>query len=132
MANDLGIAGGLNLFLDASATMCLVNRRGLGKAKHVDMQNLWIQEASKSGRFVTKRVGTSVNPADLMTNETENRAAQEHHELRVCGTVFEAMRKTWKEIGGKFGEREREARVLGAAMACAGSSEAASSMMASW
>ena len=47
--------------------MCLVNRRGLGKAKHVDMQNLWIQEASKVGRFVTKKVGTIVNPADLMT-----------------------------------------------------------------
>ena len=46
---------------------CLVNRRGLGKAKHVDMQNLWIQEASKSGRFVTKKVGTNVNPADMMT-----------------------------------------------------------------
>ena len=40
---------------------------GLGKAKHVDMRNLWIQEASMSGRFTTKKVGTSVNPADLMT-----------------------------------------------------------------
>ena len=29
----------------------LVNRRGLGKAKHVDMQNLWIQEASKVSRL---------------------------------------------------------------------------------
>ena len=47
--------------------MCLVNRRGLGKAKHVDMQNLWIQEATKSGRFATKKVDTSVIPADLMT-----------------------------------------------------------------
>ena len=46
--------------------MYLVNRRGLGKAKLVDMQNLWIQEASKSGRFATKKVDTSVNPADLM------------------------------------------------------------------
>ena len=36
--------------------MCLVKRRGLGEAKHVDMQNLWIQEASKSGRFTTKKV----------------------------------------------------------------------------
>ena len=54
----------LNLHLDASATVCLVNRR---EAKHVDMQNLWIQEASKSGRFATKKVDTSVNPADLMT-----------------------------------------------------------------
>ena len=30
--------------------MCFVNRRGLGKAKHVDVQILRIQEASKSGR----------------------------------------------------------------------------------
>ena len=30
--------------------MCLVNRRGLGKAKDVDMQNLWVQEASTSGQ----------------------------------------------------------------------------------
>ena len=37
----------LNLHLDATATMDLVNRRGLGKAKHVDLQSLWIQEASK-------------------------------------------------------------------------------------
>ena len=67
VAKDLGMSGGLNLHLDASATMCLVKRRELGKAKHVDMQNLWIQEASKSGRFVTKKVGTSMNPADSMT-----------------------------------------------------------------
>ena len=40
VAKDLGISCVLNLHVDASATMCLVNRRGLGKAKHVDMQNL--------------------------------------------------------------------------------------------
>ena len=57
----------VNPHLDASATMCLVKCRGLGKAKHVDMQNLWIQEASKAGRFVTKKVGMNVNPADLIT-----------------------------------------------------------------
>ena len=48
VANDKGISCGLNLHLDATATMCLVNRRGLGKATHVDMQNLWMQEAFKS------------------------------------------------------------------------------------
>ena len=40
VAKDLGIVCGLNLHLDATATTCLVNRRGLGKAKHADMQNL--------------------------------------------------------------------------------------------
>ena len=58
---------GLNLHLDTSATMCPVNRGGLGKAKHVDMQNSWIQEEFKAGKIVTKKVGTNVNPADLMT-----------------------------------------------------------------
>ena len=50
--------------MDASATRCLV---GLGKAKYVDMQNLWIQEASKSGLFTRRKVDTNVNPADLIT-----------------------------------------------------------------
>ena len=55
------------MHLDASATLSLVNRRGLGKAKHVDMQSLRIQEASISNRFATKKIGTNVNPTDLMT-----------------------------------------------------------------
>ena len=58
VARDMGISCGLN-------PMCLVSRRGLGKAMHVDIQNLWMREASKAGRFVTKKVGTNVNPADL-------------------------------------------------------------------
>ena len=58
VAKDLGTVRGLNENLDATATMCLVSRRGLGKAKHVDMQHR---------RLVTKNVGTNVNPADLMT-----------------------------------------------------------------
>ena len=55
---------GSNLHLDVTATVCLVNRKGLDKAEHVDVQNLWIQEASKSKRFGTKKVGMNVNPTD--------------------------------------------------------------------
>ena len=67
-----GSKGPGNILQTESARGCLGNvvpgqSQGLGKAKHVDMQNLWIQEASKSGRFATKKVDTSVNPADLMT-----------------------------------------------------------------
>ena len=81
VAKDMGLSCGLNLHQDASATICLVSRRGLGKAKHIDMQNLWIQEVSKAGRFVTKKVSTNVNPAadDKATDKAEDRAAREHH-----------------------------------------------------
>ena len=41
----------LNLHLDASATICLVNHR----------------KVCKSEKFVTKRAGTLVYPADLLT-----------------------------------------------------------------
>ena len=87
VARDPGISCRLNLHLDASATMCLVNRRGLGKAKHVDMQNLWIQEASKSGRFVTKKVDTSVHPADLMTKPIPKARIEELMSLMGCEFV---------------------------------------------
>ena len=56
VAKDLGITCGLNLHRDATATMGLVNRRGPGKAKHVDTRSRWIQEASMPKRFVTKKV----------------------------------------------------------------------------
>ena len=62
MAKELGDIVGLNLHLETSATMCLINPRGLGKVKHVEMPNLWRQESSQSGWFITKKAGTNVNP----------------------------------------------------------------------
>ena len=37
VSKDLDIVCGLNLHLDARATMCPVNREGLGNATHVDL-----------------------------------------------------------------------------------------------
>ena len=85
VAKDLGITCRLNLHLDASATLRLVNRRGLGKAKHVDIQSLWIQEASKSNRFATKKIGTSVvNPADLMTKPLTKQKIEQFMSITCC------------------------------------------------
>ena len=63
--------------------MCPVNRRRLGIAKLVDMQNLSTQEASKSGKFVTKKVGTNVNPADLMTEPLPRPKSEQLMKLMV-------------------------------------------------
>ena len=58
---DEEVPGGVSVHRRERALRCSHSRvRRAG-------QNLWIQEASKSGRFVTKKVGTNVNPADLMT-----------------------------------------------------------------
>ena len=58
----------MNLHLDPSATMCFVSRRGLGKAKHVDIRRTCgHRRLPKQGDSSPKKVGTNVNPADLMT-----------------------------------------------------------------
>ena len=105
VARDLGISCRLNLHLDASATVCLVNRRGLGKVKHVDMQNLWIQEASKSKRFVTKKVGTSVNPADLMTKPMPRPKIEQL--MNIMG--FEFVEQCLKRAGNLTKAKEKPA-----------------------
>ena len=62
--------------------MCLVNRRGLGKANHIDMQNLWIQDASKSQKIRHEEGGCERKPRrldDETTTGTKDRAAYENH-----------------------------------------------------
>ena len=55
-AKDMGIKCWLNMHLGVASTLRFLSRIGLGKAEHVDMPNLWIQEVRKSGKFVAKNV----------------------------------------------------------------------------
>ena len=55
------------LYAGSSAALSLVHREGLGKAKHIESQHLWLQEAVKAKRLVAKKVASEENVADLMT-----------------------------------------------------------------
>ena len=41
---DFGESVNLKLFLDANAAKGIIERRGLCKVKHIDLDNLWLQE----------------------------------------------------------------------------------------
>ena len=73
---------GLTLHLGASATMGLVSPRGLGRAKHVDMQSLWIQKASIR-REESRHEREPRRLDDEAAAGTEHRVADENHGLRV-------------------------------------------------
>ena len=66
LAEDMGYCSEVHLYFDSSAAVSLADRRGLGKAKHIDLQHLWLQDAVKEGRIRTHKVLTDTNPADLM------------------------------------------------------------------
>ena len=44
-----------------------IKREGLGKAKHIEIQYLWLQEAIRRKRLVGLKVAGEANPSDLMT-----------------------------------------------------------------
>ena len=53
---------------DASAALGIAYRSGLGgKTRHVKVQYLWIQGAVARKDLRVKKVGTSENPADMLT-----------------------------------------------------------------
>ena len=52
---------------DASATLWIISRRGLGKVRHLDTSFLWLQEAHAERNIRFDRLQAESNNADLMT-----------------------------------------------------------------
>ena len=68
MCLDFGVKLGLRIGTDSSAAKSLVERKGLGKAKHINTSFLWIQEALFLKRVdELMKVKGEENRADLFT-----------------------------------------------------------------
>ena len=52
---------------DSSAAKSFLSRRGLGKMKHIEICDLWLQEEVLKGQVEVMKVLGTENPADLMT-----------------------------------------------------------------
>ena len=57
----------LQLHTDSSAAKSFVSRKGLGKMKHLEIRDLWLQREVSLGKVVVNKVDGKKNPADLMT-----------------------------------------------------------------
>ena len=70
LAGELGFSGlvrVVRLGTDSSAAKSFVARRGLGKMRHLEIRDLWLQKEVAEGKVeVSKLLGVE-NPADLMT-----------------------------------------------------------------
>ena len=70
VARELGVRlgeGGLVLKTDSEAAKSFVSRRGLGRMRHIEVRELWLQEEVRLGKVVVKKILGIENPADLMT-----------------------------------------------------------------
>ena len=67
LAADLGISLTTRLRIDASAALGILERRGVGRVRHLDVGALWIQEQASRKAIYFVEVHGLVNSADLMT-----------------------------------------------------------------
>ena len=62
-----GLANVVRLGTDSSAAKSFVNRRGLGKMRHLEIRDLWLQREVSEGKLEVSKIPGEDNPADLMT-----------------------------------------------------------------
>ena len=93
---DLGVQLRIEIGMDASAAISMASRRGLGKAKHIQCQYLWIQKHVQDGNITIAKIGTDQNRADLLT---KNLAAPKMKALMIrMGFVFESVGLSQNEL----------------------------------
>ena len=79
MLADLGvIKKRLRIKTDASVAQSLSQRRGLGGTKHIEVNQLWLQEKVNEGKIEIEKVRTDENLSDALTKYKEQ-ASIEHH-----------------------------------------------------
>ena len=86
-AKDQGRAVPIRLHIDSSAALSLISRTGLGKAKHIEIQHLWLQEAVRSGKLTMEEIPTESNSSDLGTKHLTSERSEMLMRLVNCFCV---------------------------------------------
>ena len=64
---DLGIKYEITLYTDSSAAKGISSRRGLGKVRHVELNELWLQDQVARGRIAVRKISGDDNISDSLT-----------------------------------------------------------------
>ena len=75
---DLGLECRLGVHTDASAAKAIAPRKGLGKVRHIEVNQLWIQDKVGSGDVELHKIAGVVNPADALTKHVEGEILARH------------------------------------------------------
>ena len=65
---ELGQEEELEIQTDASAAVGVVQRKGAGKIKHLEVKQLWVQEHEKKRNIKMVKIPREINWADLLTH----------------------------------------------------------------
>ena len=85
MMQDMGMDMGIRLKTDATAAIGIVNGVGVGKVRHIEVNQLWVQEKVSNGEITIVKIGTKDNLADALTKAVASDELQMHMKgLGMC------------------------------------------------
>ena len=87
---DLGMNMGITVHSDATAAIGIARRRGLGKLRHLDCEDLWLQQKIRNKDIALVKVLGAENPADALTKYVDTRAL--HMALGKINMISESGR----------------------------------------
>ena len=92
MMRDLGeeIEEPISIKTDASAAIGIVSRIGVGKVRHIEVNQLWLQEKVYKGEVVIEKVDTKCNLADALTKPLSEEDMATH--VAMTGSRIENSR----------------------------------------
>ena len=111
---DLGVEfdKSIEIRSDASAAIGIVNRIGLGKVRHIEVSQLWVQEKVSKGEILVTKVKTEENLADALTKHVSKEIMSIHvegvgGEIRQDRHSIAPVSEYKKEVGEEWeGEGE--------------------------
>ena len=68
----------MKVSIHASAAKGIIERRGICKVKHIDIDNLWLQEQEARRLLPLGKIEGTKNPADLMTKNLAEASVERH------------------------------------------------------
>ena len=84
LARDLGVGPSLQVHADSSAAIGICRRTGIGRARHLAVGQLWVQERLCAVHFVLFKVCRAANPADMMTKHLPGPTISTHLATLHC------------------------------------------------
>ena len=89
---DMGIAikPEITISTDSSTAKAICQRRGLGKVRHIEVGELWLQEKVYYGTIITKKIDGTSNESDAMTKHLGQEEIMKH--MTFSNQQFETCR----------------------------------------
>ena len=95
----------LDLLTDASAAKGIASRKGIGKVRHIEVSQLWLQDKVRKGEIEVIKVDGNKNVADALTKAVNQEDLNRHIE-KVRMTAEEGRHKLSPEANEDEGEGE--------------------------